>query len=210
MKDRLGLRVERWMPFLHTDTGEGKPSFARAALNRRSHRNFIPKPLSADAFADLMGLVAAAAATDRAHPSFETVLAIGFLAHAVEKIPAGFYLMDAGQRTFGQVQTGAFAETMAAVCLDQAWLKNAGIHFLFMTHPAALDRAWGARGYRYAMIAAGRLGQAVYLACTTLGLGCCGIGAFYDEEARRLLSLDPDAALVYLVAGGHIKTESRM
>ncbi|MBW1956745.1 MAG: nitroreductase, partial [Deltaproteobacteria bacterium] len=43
------------------------------------------------------------------------------------------------------------------------------------------------------------------LACTALELGCCGIGAFYDGEARNFLSLDPEAALLYLVAGGYTR-----
>ena len=67
------------------------------------------------------------------------------------------------------------------------------------------DRTWGPRGYRYAMLAAGRLGQTIYLGATALGLGCCGIGALYDEEARQLLGLNKKAALLYLVAAGPVK-----
>jgi hypothetical protein len=60
---------------------------------------------------------------------------------------------------------------MSAACLNQAWLANAGVHFLFMANLDTIDRRWGARGYRYAMTTAGRLGHAVYLGATALGLG---------------------------------------
>ena len=69
----------------------------------------------------------------------------------------------------------------------------------------ALDHHYGTRGYRYAMLNAGRLGQLIYLGATALGLGCCGIGALYDGEAQKLLSLNEDSALLYLVATGPVK-----
>jgi nitroreductase len=86
------------------------------------------------------------------------------------------------------------------------WLKNAALHLVFMTDLAALGRAWGPRGYRYAMIEAGRLGQQAYLAATALGWGACGIGAIYDREAAELLDMTVDGALLYLVGAGPFKT----
>jgi nitroreductase len=68
-----------------------------------------------------------------------------------------------------------------------------------------LQRAWGPRGYRYAMMTAGRLGQRLYIAATAMGLGCCGIGALYDGEARELLGLNESSRLLYLVAVGVVK-----
>ena len=94
---------------------------------------------------------------------------------------------------------------MAAACLDQMWLKHAGVQLLLLTEPAALDRDWGARGYRYAMIEAGRLGQQAYLAATALGWGACGIGAIYDREAADLIGLRDSAVLLYLIGIGPVK-----
>jgi nitroreductase len=74
-----------------------------------------------------------------------------------------------------------------------------------MSNLEILEKQWGARGYRHAMMTAGRLGHAVYLGATALGLGACGIGALYDREARELLGLNGESALLYLVAAGHTK-----
>jgi nitroreductase len=52
------------------------------------------------------------------------------------------------------------------------------------------------------MLNAGRLGQGLYLAATAMGLGCCGVGAFYDGEAAELLGLGAEGSLLYLVALG--------
>jgi len=95
---------------------------------------------------------------------------------------------------------------MTHICLDQKWLANAAVHFVFLTDIEILDRYYGARGYRYAMMVSGRLGERLYLAATAMGLGCCGIGAFYDSEAAQLLGLTSTSRLLYLVAVGPVKS----
>ena len=85
------------------------------------------------------------------------------------------------------------------------WLANSAIHFLFLSNLALLEGTWGQRGYRYAMMTAGRIGERIYVTSTSLGLGCCGIGAFYDNEASDLIGLNADSRLLYLVSVGKVK-----
>jgi nitroreductase len=54
-------------------------------------------------------------------------------------------------------------------------------------------------------MSAGRLGHRIYLAASSFGLGCCGIGAFYDNEAAALLELREASVMLYLVAVGPVK-----
>ena len=74
---------------------------------------------------------------------------------------------------------------------------------------SAIEALWGPRAYRYAMISAGRLAHRIYLGATALGLGCCGIGAFYDRDASALLRLNHSSALLYMVAAGPIKHQPK-
>jgi len=94
---------------------------------------------------------------------------------------------------------------IAHICLNQEWLRNAGLHFLLIGDLEQIDKTYGPRGYRYAMMEAGRIGQKLYIAAASLGLGCCGIGAFYDIEAAELLNWNENNRLLYLVALGKIK-----
>jgi nitroreductase len=57
------------------------------------------------------------------------------------------------------------------------------------------------------MLHAGRLGQRLYVASTAVGIGCCGIGAFYDSEAMELLGLNEGWRLLYLIAIGLVKNK---
>jgi nitroreductase len=53
---------------------------------------------------------------------------------------------------------------------------------------------------------AGHIGQTLYLAATALDLGCCTVGAFFDEEVDRVIGVDGKSEIsVYLGAIGHIR-----
>ena len=137
---------------------------------------------------------------------YDSSFCIGFLAGNVESLDSGLYLLDREKGAIGLVRSGHFLEQMSHICLDQGWLAGAALHFIFITNMEVLDRTWGARGYRYAMFTAGSMGERLYLAASALGLGCCGIGAFYDREASELLGLNSESRILYVVAIGPILT----
>ena len=55
------------------------------------------------------------------------------------------------------------------------------------------------------LMEAGHIGQNLYLAATSMGLGACAVGAFLDDDLNDLLGLDgeEEAALV-VIAGGKV------
>jgi SagB-type dehydrogenase family enzyme len=189
------------------DTWPESMTCAEAIFYRRSRRNFVARSLSDENVRALLECLslpdpeAAAGAWD-----VHRLLSIGFLVGRADGWEPGFYLLNALEGYYGMVRPGAFTDAMARSCLDQAWLSNASLHFVFMSDLEALDRISGARGYRYVMLRAGRLGERLYLAATSMGLGCCGIGAFYDDEAAELLALKEGWRLLYLVAVGPVKS----
>ncbi len=201
----LGKQPSSWVDL--DEPGQPEPAdYARVLWQRRSRRNFVPASVSRQdlmAFMDLMARHASKASG--MPPACRSALITGFLTGTGLPLSPAFHVLDADAHRLGRVFDGRLTESMAAACLDQMWLKQAGLHLLFMADPAALDRTWGPRGYRYAMIEAGRLGQQAYLAATALGWGACGIGAIYDREAADLLDLTEAGALLYLVGVGPVK-----
>jgi len=181
--------------------------YASVLRQRRSRRNFIPAAVSREVFMTFLQAVAASLGSGAGVPAaYRSALTAGLLAGENQPVPPGFYLLDPEKRRLGTISRGPLIEAMASACLNQMWLKHAGMHLLLLTDPAALDRVWGARGYRYAMLEAGRLGQQAYLAATALGWGACGIGAIYDREAANIIGLTDDGALLYLIGLGPVKT----
>ena len=67
----------------------------------------------------------------------------------------------------------------------------------------AAEPAGAARGWRLAFVEAGLVGERAYLHGGALGLGVCGVGAFYDDEIAALAGVDaPHESVVHLVALG--------
>jgi SagB-type dehydrogenase family enzyme len=200
MPAALGVGPTEWKETNPASSWNEIADYPDCVFMRRSRRNFVKQPVSKE---HMEGLLQSMCASEQS--KYEESLAAGFLSGRVEGMGKGFYLLDRNRKVAGMVAQGAYVEPMARICLDQDWLANAGVHVLLLADLEVLDKTWGPRGYRYAMMTAGRLGQRLYLAASAMGLGCCGIGAFYDREARELLGLSETSRLLYLVAVGEVK-----
>ena len=210
MAEELGLTCETRHEVETPGAWPETMSYSESVFSRRSKRNFIRKPLSRDAMAALLDALCTPDPENSVAPEFcERSFGAGFITDRVDGFDPGFYLLDPSASCYGLVKPGNAPgntiDQMAHICLDQAWLANGSVHFVFMANLKQLDRRWGARGYRYAMMTAGRMGERLYLCATALGIGCCGIGAFYDLEASQLLGLNAESRLLYLVAVGQVK-----
>ncbi len=177
--------------------------YAETVLNRRSMRAFRSSPYPCHHLMQLVSLLYSPMPTGvEPDSSGKSTMSIGFLAANVADVAPGFYLLDPVSIKCQLVKTGNLNDQMATVCLDQDWLRQAPLHFLFMSNLDQLERRFGSRGYRYDLLKAGRMGQRLYMGATAMGDGCCGIGALYDQEARDLLGLNEGSYLLYLVAVG--------
>ena len=202
-----GVAPEIWTKAAPPTTWPEVINYSEALYHRRSKRNFVKETMSRDSHAALVSSIfMEMSPLSVASAEYNRSLSMGFLAEDVEGMEPGFYLLEFTKKSIGLVTPGLFVEKMANVCLGQMWLKNAAVHFLFLADPDRLDHIWGARGYRYAMLRAGQMGQRLYVNATAMGVGCCGIGAFYDEEAGKLLGLNKTSSLLYLVAMGPVKS----
>ena len=206
MLKTLGLTPGNWVSVPSGSVSDKTTPYPEAVFRRRSRRNFTGKPMPLSSFHSILNVLSAD--ENFTQTSYGSSFCIGFLAGQVESFASGFYLLDRERGAIGLVRPGHFLDQMSHICLDQAWLAGAALHFIFMTNMAILDRTWGARGYRYAMMMAGSVGERIYLAASALGLGCCGIGAFYDREASELLGLNSESRAIYVVAVGPVKAIS--
>jgi len=51
---------------------------------------------------------------------------------------------------------------------------------------------------------AGHIGENLYLAATSQGLGVCAVGALFDDELNALLGVDGEGeSAIYMAAAGH-------
>ena len=203
MRAALGIAPEAWESVPLKSIPGTTLWYPDAVFRRRSSRNFIAEAMPISSFGRLLKVLSATCSGEKT-PCFQGIC-IGFLTRAVESLRDGFYLMDEKGKGLDLVRPGAFTAPMSQICVDQGWMAKASVHVVFMTNMKVLEQAWGPRGYRYAMMTAGRLGERLYLAASALGLGCCGVGAFYDGEACDLLGLNEASRVLYVVSLGVVK-----
>jgi len=101
------------------------------------------------------------------------------------------------------LSAGKLGPGLAHAALGQTIMAESAVSFVWT---AVIKRsAWKyrQRAYRYIYLDAGHLCQNLYLACESLGLGCCAVGAFFDDEVNQLLGVDgKEETVIYMAATG--------
>lgn len=178
-----------------------KPQSLGASLfnvlrQRRSRRNFLAVSMDADQVAALL-----AAAVPASGPVRANVL----LGSTRDLMSGAFEYMPAEGRLSILRPGDDRRKVLASACLGQLWVGQAAMTLALWADLEAIAEMGGPRAYRHAMIAAGRAGQRLYLAATAMGLGCCGVGAFFDDEAAKAAAVPDNGRLLYLLSCGPVK-----
>ena len=172
---------------------------------RRTRRTYRPEPLK---LAELSQLLWAANGKTkegretflRAAPSAGALYPIELyvMINDVEGMEQGIYHYDVAGHRLSMIREGEFGESAASGALGQASLAKSGA-VIFMT--AIIERTrwkYRQRAYRYIYLDAGHIGGNICLACESLGIGTCPIGAFYDDELNSILGVDgEDETVLY-------------
>ena len=131
--------------------------------------------------------------------------------HRVDDLPSGVYRYWPRQAQLEQIRSGDQRVAAAGLSLGQDLAGNACVAFSMIGDLERATRLHGDRGYRYVHFEAGAIGQHLYLAAEALGLGATGIGAFYDDEVHRYLSLTSgQRQVVYHFAIGYPVPDPRI
>ena len=138
------------------------------------------------ALASLASLLAAAGRPAGDRDPTETWLYV----NAVEALPAGLYRHDHDARALLLRSREMLGGRLAAATAEPGLVARSEAVVLLVGALEAATRAEGERGYRDALIAAGRHAAAFDLAAATSGLRCREIVGYYDREIDDLLSLD--------------------
>ena len=94
---------------------------------------------------------------------------------------------------------------MTDAALGQTWIKEAPIVIVIAAVYERTTSRYGERGIRYVHMEAGHVGQNLYLQAVAQGLGMVVVGAFYDDQAQKILRLPADHKLLYLIPVGRPK-----
>ena len=194
------------------DLRDGKPLWETIS-QRRSVRDFSQRSITFHELSQLLwatqGITLKAWGFDlRASPSagglypIETYLVV----NRVEEVSPGIYHYDVKRAQLSLLKEGNFGPDLREAGLSQEMLEEAACVFIWAAIVERSKWKYRERAYRYIYMDAGHIAQNLYLAATALNLGCCTVGAFYDEEVDRIIGVDgTEEVSVYLGAIGRIR-----
>jgi len=176
----------------YTAAPEGGPSARTVMLSRRSTRAFAERSISRDQFLAINRLAYRGGSVFPMMPDgpHMALLRPYWIVNLVAGMDAGIWYYDPATDRLGCISRGDFHKDAAFLCVEQKLCGQASAVCFLMADLPALSAGAGPDTYRLAHLEAGLVGQRVYLAASALGLGCCGIGAFYDDPVREFLALD--------------------
>ena len=191
---------------------EGGKSLWETIAERRSIREFSDDPMRFSELSQLLwatqGITLNAWGYDfRACPSAGALYPIEtyVVANRVERMSPGVYHYQVKKGQLILLKEGRLGSDLARAGLDQGLLEAAGAVFVWTAIVERSKWKYRQRAYRYIYMDAGHIAQNLYLAATTLGLGCCTVGAFFDDEVDRFIGVDGREEIsVYLGAVGKI------
>lgn len=188
---------------------------AEAIRHRRSGRSFADEPLSLVALATLLhagyGVTHSSSLPDgragqplRAVPSGGALypLELYVLAQRVDGLAPGLFHYDPWRHALECLPRRA-AHPVSSLTTYPELLEPAGALLLVTAMFWRTRFKYALRGYRFALLEAGHVGQNVALAATALGVAALPFGGVYDRRVEEILGVDGvNESLVYAFALG--------
>jgi SagB-type dehydrogenase family enzyme len=177
---------------------------------RRSHRRYKDRPLTLGELTALVWSTQGITLAGR-HYLFRTSPSAGALypvetylsVQRVDGVDTGIWHLNVQKFELELLAAGDYRRSLVEAGLTQNFLGTASVVFLWT---GILNRAmwkYRERAIRYLFLDAGHICQNLMLAATALGLGCCPVGAFFDDEVERLVGVDGhEEVALYLASVG--------
>ena len=185
-------------------------SFGEVVRSRRSALDFRGGYESMS-LAQLATLLASTGKPLFANFAMQPFVQLYIYVHRIDDLAPGVYRYWPEHSELELIKQGDQRLVAAALSLGQDLAGNACVACSMIGDIESATRLYGDRGYRYVHFEAGAVGQRMYLAAEALGLRATGIGAFFDDEVHKYLSLAAEQGqVVYHFAVGHPVRDPRL
>jgi SagB-type dehydrogenase family enzyme len=175
---------------------------------RRSIRRYTDKDLSESIISRILWAAQGISSEDglRTSPSAGALypLEVHVVAGEGSGLEPGTYRYISEEHMLVQEIEGDLREKLSKAALSQPMIKNAYVSIVISAIYPRITSKYGKRGIRYAHMEAGHAAQNVYLLGVELGIGTCAVGAFEDEEVRKVLKMPANEEPLYILPLGYV------
>jgi SagB-type dehydrogenase family enzyme len=171
-------------------------SVEEALLNRRSVREFGEDSLTIEQVSQLLWSAQGITSKrgGRTSPSAGALypLEIYVLVGKVKGIKTGFYHYEPDKHSITPRKDKDLREELTKASLDQGEILAAPVTLVMAAVYERTTKKYQQRGMRYVDMEIGSAGENIYLQCESLGLGTVFIGAFEDDEVKKVLGISEE------------------
>ena len=188
---------------------DSQVSLESTLQQRRSVRDYLDEPLTLAEVSQL--LWAAQGITNprgfRTAPSAGALypLELYLIAGRVTDLAKGIYRYQPHKHELVRIAEGNRQNGLASAALGQSPVKDGAVVIVIAAVYERTMRKYGQRGIRYVHIEVGHAAQNVYLQAAALRLGTVFVGAFHDDEVKKVLKLSDEEQPLCIMPVGRIK-----
>jgi len=200
---------------------KGKVSLEEVIVKRRSVRRYRTEPLTLPQLSQIhwsaqgiigTGKLRAAPSAGASYP-LEIFAVIGKQAVIViaseakqsrdrEELLAGIYHYEVDSHSLSLHKPGDFRRDLARAALDQGFIADAPVDIVICAIYPRTSYTYGRRGERYVHMEVGHVGENIHLQVVALDLATVEVGAFDDEEVRKVLGVEEQIKPLYIMPIG--------
>ena len=203
---------------LHSSTMSIDNSIEKTILTRRSIREYSGKAIGFDKFTKLLRLSSGISGSVdlgnqiihnlRSYPSAGALypLEVYPAIFRVNNVKSGLYHYNVKDDALELLNQGNFENRISSYTYFPEIVKTSSVVLIITAMFNRTISKYGERGYRFALIEVGHLGQNISLIANALGLDSVAIGGFIDDDINDLIGIDGvNEAAVYLLVIGNPK-----
>lgn len=179
--------------------------FSKLLEGRESIRKFNDKPLELKELSNLLwaanGLKESG--KKRTIPSAGALypLEIYVLVRNVNGLSQGIYRYDQDQNSLVLIGSQDRSKELLKGAIRQEWVATAPVIILISYLKSKTESKYGEKAKVFIPLEAGASMQNIYLMAQTLGLGTCAVGAFNEEEIKRIFNLKEETPIILMPVG---------
>jgi SagB-type dehydrogenase family enzyme len=189
---------EKDQVFLLKPTLRGKLSLEASIKQRQSVREFSNKGLKLFHISQILWSAKMVPSAGALYP-LDFYLVVG----EVEGLQPGVYYYHQNEHKLKKIKGGDQRKALVSACWGQSFVAQAPTSVVITAEYERTTQKYGQRGVRYVHMEAGHSAQNIYLQVTALGLGTVAVGAFDDEEVKKVLSLSDNHQPLYIMPIGY-------
>ena len=194
----------------------GNVSLEEVLNKRRSRRHFINRKVSIQNISQILwaayGITQLAPDEPYIYGGYRTTpsagvvypLKIYLLAGNVKDIESGIYKFDPIERTIIRVVNSDVRTDLAVAAINQEMIQKAPASIIICAVSEKMIKRYGERGLnRFIPMEAGHASQNIYLQVEALHMGTCTVGAFIDDDVKKVMELPENENPLYIMPVGY-------